>query len=551
MNVDIKRTYSSHVDPETLISDILKSRDIDDMETFLNPPHPDTISLADFFTDKDAFEKSWKKSLELLKKIREDGSTIAVYTDYDADGVTGGAVMWETLHKLGFKVMPYIPDRSEGYGFSIDGINRVIDEHDPALIISVDHGIVGHEQITYAKQKGVPIIVTDHHHKQDGDPENAHAVFHTSQTSGSGVAYFFAKYVAEAFEGTPGHDHVMKLMHTDYIAIASIGAVADLVPLVGPTRSLVKEGLKQLASTRRPGLKNMIEDAQISGPLSTYHIGYIIAPRINAFGRLEHAMDALRLLCTPSRQRASELSAKANDVNSTRQQRVKEAVEQAHQMVDHGKKIIVLGSDDWEEGIIGLIAGKIMQAYYKPTIVFTRSDGEAKASVRSVDGIHITDFLSDLKDHLIDMGGHAAAAGFSISNDNIDAFVKAAYDKAEEEFTEELLTRKRTVDALIPLSSASLELAEQLQKLEPFGIGNEKPYFVTQGKISGIQRLGKNQDHTKILLSDGNAEFEALKFYDKEPGQLQKGHPVSLMLEVQVNEWNGRKSVQGIIKGVV
>lgn len=551
MNVDIKKHYSSDIDPELLIQDILKSRNIEDMETFLNPPHPTKISLASFFEDTKSFESSWKKSLELLKKIRDDEKTIIVYTDYDADGVTGGAVMWETLHKLGFKVMPYIPDRSEGYGFSIEGINRVVEEHDPALIISVDHGIVGHEQITYAKQKGVPIIVTDHHHKQNGDPESALAVFHTSQTSGSGVAYFFAKHLAETFEGTPGHDDVMKNMNSDYIAIASIGAVADLVPLIGPTRSLVKEGLLQLAQTRRPGLKNMIQDANITGPMSTYHIGYIIAPRINAFGRLEHAMDALRLLCTPSQERASELSSKANDVNTTRQKRVKEAVEEAHQMIDHSQKIIVLGSDDWEEGIIGLIAGQIMQSYYKPTIVFTRSDGEAKASVRSVDGIHITDFLADLKDHLIDMGGHAAAAGFSISNEKIDEFVTAAYEKAHEEFTDELLTRRRLVDAQIPLSSASLELAEGLQKLEPFGIGNEKPYFVTQGKVVGVQRLGKNQDHTKILLSDGTTELEAIKFYDKEPEQLQKGHPVSVMLEVQVNEWNGKKNVQGIIKGVV
>ncbi len=544
MKINIKQTIEGTISPEEVVQMLLKDRGIADVASFLNPTHPETIPLESFFKGSSSFKADWKRTIKLLKEIHKEGKTIVVYTDYDADGVTGGTIMWETLNKLGFKVMPYIPERKkEGYGFSEYGLDQVKEQFDPALIISVDHGIVAHTQIAYAKKIGIPIIVTDHHQKQETNPEDAFAIFHVDTLCGSSVAYFVAKEITASFE------QKFDEFRRDYIALAAIGTIADLVPLTGVSRNVAKYGLEALNSSVRYGLRHILKQAGLDGKkISPYEVGYIIAPRINAFGRLGHALDALRLLCTTSYPRAVELAAKAGTINKTRQDLVAKAQRQALKMADVSKKIIIIRNDEWEEGIIGLIAGKLMNAHNKPVIVMTRSDGHAKASVRSLPGVDITAFLTSkqLRKYLTDVGGHAAAAGFTIPIENIDDFVDAAHAKAEKEITEKMLVPSINVDFQIPLKVISKDLIEKLQQLEPFGMGNPQPNFLSDGVIKDTILFGKKKEYTKLLLFDGDMAFLEVAFFDKAKEFPKTGEQARIIYTLKIDTWGGKSKVVGM-----
>jgi len=380
---EIKET--ENIIPERIFKIILQNRRIKDNDSFLNPPSPLSIHLSDFGPAKAELKKQIAKTLKLLEKIKKNSQMIVVYTDYDADGITGGAILCETLHLLGFKVMPYVPHRKlEGYGFSDKGIDKVKKLYNPALIISVDHGITAKEKVTYAKKLGISVIVTDHHLKPEKLPTDAEAIFHIPALSGSGVSYFFSKMIFDHFKHLSSKVYdLTSYFRTDYLAFASIGSVADLVPLVGPTRSIIKHGLEVFRNIKRVGLKEILKDAGIEGRnVTTYEIGFMIAPRINAVGRLEHAIDALRLLCTRDPEKAKKLAANVGEKNRERQDMVEQSVKEARLQISIFKsqipKLIILVSDKWHEGIIGLIASKIAEEYYRPTIVMTESDDYLK-----------------------------------------------------------------------------------------------------------------------------------------------------------------------------
>lgn len=458
--------------------------------------------------------------------------------------------MWETLHLLGFKVFPHVPDRkSEGYGFSKVGIDLVKEKYNPALIISVDHGIMGHKQISYAKSLGIDVIITDHHSKAETDPTDALAIFHTSKLSGSGVAYFFAKTIFEELKNSldaKASSILTKHFSNDYQALAAIGTVADLVPLIGASRALVKHGLEALTKSSRPGLKHLFIDAEIVGRnMSPYEVGFIIAPRINAFGRLTHAIDALRMLCTVSESRASELAKKSGTVNKDRQALVEIGIEQALKQVNETDKIIIVSSPDWNEGIIGLIASKLVEKYYRPAIVLAISDGHAKASVRSITGVDITAFLRIHEKLLISIGGHAMAAGLSIEVKNLEKFKKAILTDAEKNITDEQLIPTTNVDMQIPFELNTLELAHALEKLSPFGVGNPYPVFSTEGQIADKKLLGKNSDHLKLMIKSGDILPIECMFFKQGAlhDELKIGEKREFVYKLEINRWNGREKV--------
>jgi len=539
---------------EQIITLILKSRHIKNLDEFLNPPSPLTLSLNDF----GSYEKSFKKVLKILEEIKEKNQMIVVYTDYDADGITGGAILWETLYLLGFKVMPYVPHRKlEGYGFSKKGIYNVKKQYNPALIISVDHGITKVEEIKYAASLGIKIIVTDHHLKGDKISKKAEAIFHIPALSGSGVAYFFAKEIFNEFSHveTRYSTSLRNNFSTDYLALASIGTIADLVPLVGPSRSLVKHGLETFSKVKRYGIKHILKQAGIeSKKITPYEVGFMIAPRINAIGRLEHAIDALRLLCTNDEKKAYDLAHKIGNVNIERQEMVEKAVEEARQTIGSDPpggsdpKIIILVSDHWHEGIIGLIASKIVEEFYRPTLVLTKTDDHYKGSARSIPSFHITEFLRSLKKYLIDVGGHKQAAGFTLEKNQLDNFQTAARELSSKLIKNKDLERKIEADLKIPLTKINLNLVKSLEVLEPFGMGNPKPTFYSEGILTGTQLLGKTQKHLKIFV-DG---LELIAFNQGEKfKELSRGQKVKVVYNLDVNEWNNKKTVQGKIISLI
>ncbi|PIS15473.1 single-stranded-DNA-specific exonuclease RecJ [Candidatus Roizmanbacteria bacterium CG09_land_8_20_14_0_10_41_9] len=539
-----------------IVSLLLKKRGVKNPVEFLNPVHPKQIRLKDF---SPFYEKKLQFCFKLLEEIKEKGEMIIVYSDYDADGITGAAILWETLHFLGFNVMPYVPHRKhEGYGFSKKGIDAIKKQYDPRLMISVDHGITAAEKITYAKKLGISVIVTDHHLKPDMLPKDAFAVFHIPQLSGSAVAYFFAKEIFIRFYKKDSLSHKMleTYFQTDYLALATIGTIADMVPLIGPSRNIAWHGLQAFPFVKRYGLKHILREAGIAGrKITPYEIGFMIAPRINAVGRLEHAMDALRLLCTTQEKKAYELASHIGNTNRERQDLVEQSLKEAKKMVESiGKiipKLIILVSDHWNEGIIGLVASKITEQYGRPTIVMTQVDGFFKGSARSIPSFHITDFLRDQKKYLVDVGGHKQAAGFTIENARVKEFIKVAQKKADKLISKKDLERKIDVDFKLPLSRLSVSLVEKIQTLEPFGVGNPRPVFYSEGTLVDAKIIGKMKNHLKLFVADLDKkrlpmEFVAFSSADQF-FSLKKGEKMKLRYTVEVSTWQDKTSITGKI----
>ena len=566
MKISWKKEIGINEKPEArkIVNMILENRHVKDLKEFLFPASPFEISLAAF-----GFKKELDKTLSLLETIKKRGEMIVVYTDYDADGITGGTILWETFHLLGFKVMPYVPHRRhEGYGFSEKGINRVKKEFNPALIISVDHGISGKKEIAYAAALGINIIVTDHHLAPNELPDRAECVFHIPALSGSGVAYFVAKEIYEHFFQSPITNsqyqitNIQKLksyFQSDYLALASVGTIADLVPLVGPSRSVVSHGLRAFKETKRKGIKYIIREAGITDKdITPYEVGFIIAPRINAVGRLEHALDALRLLCTHNDKQAEEIASKMGETNRERQDLVASAVKQAKGMIEEliekeGKPplIISLLSNDWNEGIIGLIASKISETYSRPTIVMTKSDGFWKWSARSVNDFHMTNFLRSLIQYLISVGGHKGASGFTILDEKKETFLKKVQMTAKKIAVEKDFEKKIEVDLKIPLAFVDIDLAHELERLAPYGIGNPNPLFISEVTVLEKKLFGKKREHVKLFVKDANTgsfPMEFISFFKSdEYREIRKDQTVSLIYNMDINTWNGRESLRGRI----
>lgn len=575
-NFIMKISFKNEIKPQDNLNNkdildlILKSRQIKNLDEFLKPTSPLSISLFDF--DK-KYVQSFKKVFKILKEIKEKNQMIVVYTDYDADGITGGAILWETLHLLGFKVMPYVPHRKlEGYGFSKTGIDNVKKQFDPALIISVDHGITKVEEIKYAASLGIKIIITDHHLKGDRLPEKAEAIFHIPALSGSGIAYFFAKEIFDSFFDVR-NAYIRSLQYnfaTDYLTLASIGTIADLVPLIGPSRALVKHGLETFSKVKRFGIKHILKQAGLEDKkITPYEVGFMIAPRINAIGRLEHAIDALRLLCTNDEKKAYALAHKIGNVNVERQELVEKSVYEARLSLSKGAKqvnffsatcvdevkivnknlsasdfpkLIILVGEHWHEGIIGLIASKIAEEFYRPTLVLTKTNEHYKGSARSIPSFHITEFLRSLKKYLIDVGGHKQAAGFTLKKDQLNLFVTAVRDRSEKLIKDKDLEKKIEADLKIPLKKINLSLVKSLEVLEPFGMGNPKPTFYSEGVLTGAQLLGKTQKHLKIFV-DG-LELVAFNQADKFQ-ELSRGQKIKVVYNLEIDRWGGRERLRG------
>lgn len=555
MRLKIKRKISKddNLSSERIVDLLLNDRQIIDKKIFLNPPHPNNLSFSDFFS-----KKEMTKFLKRLEEIKKRGEMIVVYTDYDTDGITGGAILWETLHLLGFRVMPYVPHRQyEGYGFSFKGIDNVKQIYNPSLIISVDHGIAADEKITYAKKKGMAVVVSDHHLKPKKIPRDALAIFHNESLSGAGVSYFLAREIFLNFR-----DNFKKNLRIleknfllDYLSLAALGSVADLVPLIGVTRSIVKHGLISFSKIDRYGIKYLLRECGLENKrITPYEIGFMIAPRINAIGRLEHALDALRLFCTTNEIRAKKLAFQLGMKNRERQNMVEEALSDAKNKIENlikknGKlpKIIILWSSQWHEGIIGLIAAKIVEEYHRPTIVMSVVNGFVKGSARSINNFDITNFIRSLKEFgIIEAGGHKLAAGFTLDKKKLEVYVHRAENLVDELLNESELEKTITVDISLPLKMNNLSLARNLNNLEPFGMGNSIPTFYTEGELVQAGIFGKKNDHLKIKIKEEGDVFEIV-FFNQASNflNLSRGQRIGVCYNLEVNQWQDKIFVRG------
>jgi single-stranded-DNA-specific exonuclease len=533
------------------------------MNDFLHPTEPFLLSPE----DADIEPKSLKKAILRIRKAIENKESIVVYADYDADGITSCAVMWETIHKLGGTVMPYIPHRvEEGYGLSRKGIDMVIHDHHPSLLITVDHGITGREFVSYAKSKGIDVIVTDHHVKPEKLPDCT--IVHTTTLCGAGISWFVAKELQKTYNPEPfGHAWGKPAAHiSELLSLACIGTIADMVPLVGPNRSIAKYGLLEIRKTVRVGLRALILDAGLTKEtISTYDISHVLAPRLNAMGRIVHAMDALRLLCAVREDKAAELARKLSLTNKERQQLTIDTTVHAKDLVkSHGilKKLLFISDISYNPGVIGLVAGKLVDDYYRPAIVVSEGEIVSKASARSIAGFNIVETIRTCSDILVDVGGHPMAAGFTVATKNL-AHLRERLEKiADKEIHDDMLIRSFRIDTEISFTSVTEALWKAMRDFEPFGFGNPEPVFVTRGiRIDDARVVGADGKHLKLRvtspvslrLRSGQARvmIDAIAFgmgsiYPK----LRPETEIDIAYSVDMNFWNGSYKLQLKIKDI-
>lgn len=527
---------------ENIVEILLTNRSIssDEKAEFVNPDIS-KVNIASVGIEK----KSFDLFEERIKRAIKDNEKIIIFGDYDVDGICASAILWETLFSKTKNVMPYIPDRiEEGYGLSIKGIDNVLKLHsDVKVIITVDNGIVAHDAVSYAKEKGIDVVVTDHHVKGEKEPD-AYCILHTTSLCGAGIAWTIAKELQ--FEDKESVEEKLEL--------AALATIADLVPLTGANRAIVKKGLEILKKSKRPGLLKLYKEAAIEiSSIGVYTIGYVIAPRLNATGRIESAMNALRLLCTRDKKKASELARLLSTINKSRQDLTEESVEHAKLLAIESslEKITLVAHETYNQGVIGLIASQLVEAYYKPAFAISIGDKISKGSARSIAGVNIIELLRSVGDTLLEAGGHPMAAGFSIETERIEEFVLALSKKAEEVVTDEHLKRFLKIDMLLSFESVTQELVESLKKLEPFGMANPEPVFATKNvTVVESRKIGREQNHLKMKLEKDGKVFDAIGFRMAEKTDFLAGDTIAIAYTLEENVWNGKTNLQLKLKDI-
>lgn len=529
---------------------VLENRGITDIDSFLHPKHPSQLSLAEVCLDPDAYQRA----LDRIDQAREAEEQVLIFGDYDADGICATASLWAVLYDTGVKVMPFIPHRERhGYGVTIGALEEIEAESGlPNLVITVDNGIVAHEALEYLQARGVDVILTDHHQpeKRNGTAiyPPALAVVHTTSLCGATVAWMLARGVS-------------KKLAARHLDLAAIATVADQVPLVAANRSFVVHGLQALQKSPRFGLQALCEQAGVEQKkITTGTIGFVLAPRINAMGRLAHGLDALRLLCTKSNQQAQKLAQLLSDTNQERQELTADLLELATQQAELQleEHIIVVHDASFHEGVVGLIAGRLVEQYSKPAIALSIGEEASKASARSVTGVNIVELLREIRDDLLEVGGHPLAAGFGLETAKLDVVKKRLFALAKQQISQEQLTGQLDIDCQLPADLLTEETFQALKAFEPYGQANRRPVFKITGlKVLEATSVGNGARHLKVTVQAIDAENPNLAVtpitalwwrQGDRVREFQKGQQVSLAAELDLNIWRGRRQVQLIVK---
>ena len=509
--------------------------------------------------------KDLEKAAEILEKKIQEGCRIRIIGDYDIDGVTSTTILLKGLKRLGAKVDTCIPDRiKDGYGINEHLISKAL-EDGIDTIVTCDNGIAAYNEITEAKESGMTVVITDHHDVPFRDTKNgrkwiippADAVVNPKQQNcpypnknlcGAVVAW---KLIWIMYEnaGIPTEEI---LTFTELAAVATVGDVMDLQ---GENRIIVKEGLRQLSHTETPGLKALIQVNNLEhAEISSYHVGFVLGPCINASGRLDTASRALKLLCEQDPVEAARLAGDLIALNESRKAMTEQGKEEAVEKVENSDlkndRVLVIYLPDCHESLAGIIAGRIRELYNKPVFVLTKGEKSAKGSGRSIEAYSMYEELVKCRDFLEQFGGHPMAAGLSIKEENIERFRKRLNENCI--LTEEDLRPKIVIDVPMPVSYISRELVEQLSLLEPFGKGNVKPLFAQKNlSVLNLRIFGKNHNVAKMKLTDGSgASVDAVYFGEAEKfAEFVKNHErISVTYYPEINSYQGRETLQAVIR---
>ncbi len=489
------------------------------------------------------------ETIDRIKHAITEKETIAIYGDYDVDGVTATALLTQFLRIQGANVIEYIPNRfDEGYGLNTEAL-EFLKENGVSLVITVDCGIRSLEEANYAHQIGLDLIISDHHNPGNElptaiaviDPKQENDKYPEKELAGVGLAY----KIIEAFNLKQEN---IKIDHHDFLDLVALGTVADLAPLVGENRFLVRKGIEYIQKPRRQGIMSLIGVAGLSpSNITAADIGYVLGPRLNAAGRLDSAQAALQILTTQDVSKAAYLAQELDIQNRERQRITRKIQDQAEAIAttkDPEPLILFAVHPDFNPGVVGLAASRLTDQYYRPSIVGQIGEDFTRASCRSIREFHITSALDQCSDLLEYYGGHAAAAGFTIQNKNMPELLDRLKIIAEEQLSNIDLRPTIKADVEIPLSELDPRLIEFLEWIEPTGYGNPQVLFCSRNLIVRNSRtVGKDNTHLKLTISDGWITFDAIAF---RQGYWQENMPkhVDLMYTFEVNEFRGQKTFQ-------
>lgn len=502
------------------ITTLLYNRDIiagEDIKTFLYGGVEDITSP---FLLKDI-----DKAVERLEIAKEKGEPVWIYGDYDVDGITSVSLCYLALKKLDYNVKYYIPLRDEGYGLNIEALNYIKSEGG-TLVITVDCGISSHKEIAHANEIGIDIIVTDHHEINNGNPP-AFAVINPKREdneykfkylAGVGTAFFL---ISALFEKNNLKDELYK-----YLDIVAIGTVADIVPLLKENRIFVKEGLEHLRRSKWLGInmliKKIFEDYE-TRKFNTYDIGFIIAPIFNAAGRLEDAKRAVELFIERDHRVCSTIISELLSKNSERKEIQEDIFQKAVEKIENEKlyenAVLIVGEEGFHHGVIGIVASKILDRYYKPTIIMEikKDEGIATASCRSIEGFNIIEALNNFSDLLLKYGGHSGAAGFSIKIENIPEFSKRLNEYAEKTISDIAFVKPIKIDKPLAFYKISYDFLDKISLLEPFGFGNSSPIFsLNNCQFDNLRLIGKDRKHIMMNIIKDGQEFKNCVWFNSD-----------------------------------
>ncbi len=504
--------------------------------------------------------KGMNAAVTRLRQAIRNAETIAVYGDYDADGVTATALLVPTLRALGSaRVVPYIPNRQdEGYGLNKPALTQLAEEG-VQVVVTVDCGVRSVDEVVHANRLGLDLIITDHHALGTELPPALAVIdarreddsYPFKHLAGVGLAFKLAQALLRAEQQVPTSETAQLPEEDDLLDLVALGTVADLAPLIGENRALVSRGIPKLNEARRPGIAAMLEEAGLEpGQVDAGKIGFVLGPRLNAAGRLDDANASYELLTTPSLDRAAELARQLGEQNRRRQQLLDEMVQQAREEVNArgDAPLYVLASTNYLPGIAGLVASRITEEFYRPTLVIALDEQESKGSARSIEAFHVTRALDQCHELLVHHGGHAAAAGFTVKNNNIDALREKLTAIAHGQLNEDDMLPSVEVDVAVPISAVSWENLALIENLQPFGVGNPRPTFASYDvQVRSCRAIGRDEASLLMKLSDGLAVWDAFAFRQNlRPEQV--GQRLDVVYTMESDVWNGERRMRLVVK---
>ena len=520
------------------VARLLYSRGVKDQEALSHFLTPTLDDLHDPYLLHDM-----DKAVERIRRDIEDAEFILIYGDYDADGMTSASIVKESLEQLGAEVAVYLPNRfTDGYGPNASVYKYFIEQQGISLIVTVDNGVAGHEAIDLAQSMGVDVIVTDHHSMPEVLPD-AYAIVHPEHPdadypfkhlAGCGVAFKLACALLEEVQ-------------VELLDLVAIGTIADMVSLTDENRIMVQYGLEVLRNTQRMGLQEMFNIAGIArNDVTEETVGFQLAPRLNALGRLDDPNPAIDLLTGFDDEEAHDIALMIHEKNEERKEIVQAIYQEAKAMVDPAKKVQILAKEGWNPGVLGIVAGRLLEELGQTVIVLNLEDGRAKGSARSIEALDIFEALDPHRNLFIAFGGHAGAAGMTLEADKLDTLSEVLESYVLSQCLDATTKNNLSLDEELDLEALTIDVVKNFERLAPFGMDNQKPvFYIRDFQIENARAMGASNAHLKLKIFRGTSNFEVVAFGKGSlAAEFSQAKGLELAVTLSVNQWNGQTTLQ-------